>query len=117
VISPLALGVVRRIEALFEIERGTNGETPEWRRAVRQELSAPLVAGLEVWMREKRAKLSRRNDVVKAMDYLAARSPASSGTAASACRTTPPNELCAAFPWSGSRGCSVAPTAADTVLR
>lgn len=70
VISPLALEAVRRIDALFEIERGINGETPERRRAVRQELSAPLVANLEAWMREQRAKLSRRNDVAKAMDYM-----------------------------------------------
>ncbi|OPY96625.1 hypothetical protein A5906_01960 [Bradyrhizobium sacchari] len=70
VISPLALEAVRRIDALFEIERGINGETPERRRAVRQELSAPLMADLKVWMREQRAKLSRRNDVAKAMDYM-----------------------------------------------
>lgn len=70
VISPLALEAVRRIDSLFEIERGINGETLERRRAVRQELSAPLVADLEVWMREQRAKLSRGNDVAKAMDYM-----------------------------------------------
>jgi transposase len=70
VISPLALEAVRRIDALFEIERGINGETPDRRRAVRQELSAPLVADLETWMREQRAKLSRGNDVAKAMDYM-----------------------------------------------
>jgi hypothetical protein len=33
-------------------------------------LCAPLVAGLEAWMREQRAKLSRRNDVARAMDYV-----------------------------------------------
>src|SRR3954454_16412606 len=70
VISPLALEAVRRIDALFEIERAINGQSPEKRRAVRQELSAPLVADLETWMREQRAKLSRRNDVAKAMDYM-----------------------------------------------
>ena len=70
VISPLALEAVRRIDALFEIERGINGETPERRRAVRQELSAPLVADLEAWMREQRAKLARSNDVAKAMEYM-----------------------------------------------
>ena len=70
VISPLALEAVRRIDALFAIERGINGETPERRRTVRQELSAPLVADLEIWMREQRAKLSRGNDVAKAMDYM-----------------------------------------------
>ena len=61
VISPLALETVRRIDELFEIERAINGQTPERRRAVRQELSAPLVANLEAWMREQRAKLSRVN--------------------------------------------------------
>jgi hypothetical protein len=47
-----------------------NGQSPERRRAVRQELSAPLVANLEAWMREQRARLSRGNDVAKAMDYM-----------------------------------------------
>ena len=70
VISPLALEVVRRIDALFDIERTINGQSAERRKAVRQELSAPLVADLEAWMREQRAKLSRGNDVAKAMDYM-----------------------------------------------
>src|SRR5260370_3252203 len=76
VISPLALEAVRRIDALFEIERSINGHSAERRRAVRQELSAPLVADLESWMREQRAKLSRGNDLAKAMDYLLKRWPA-----------------------------------------
>jgi transposase len=70
VISPLALEAVRRIDELFEIERAINGQNPERRRAVRQELSAPLVASLGAWMREQRAKLSRGNDVAKAMNYM-----------------------------------------------
>ena len=52
VISPLALEAVRRIDALFDIERTINGQSAERRQAVRQELSAPLVADLEAWMRE-----------------------------------------------------------------
>jgi transposase len=60
VISPLALEAVRRIDALFEIERSINGQSAERRRAVRQELSASLVADLERWLRQQRAKLSRR---------------------------------------------------------
>jgi transposase len=69
-ISPMALDVVRRIDALFDIERTINGESAARRKAVRQELSAPLVADLEAWMREQRARLSRGNDVAKAMDYM-----------------------------------------------
>ena len=76
VISPLALEMVRRIDALFDIERAINGQNAEQRRASRQELSAPLVADLEQWMREQRPKLSRGNDVAKAMDYMLKRWPA-----------------------------------------
>src|SRR3982075_4542722 len=61
---------VRRIDALFELDRSTNGQSAEERRTVRQELSAPLVADLEGWMREQRAKLSRGNEVAKAMEYM-----------------------------------------------
>ena len=70
VISPLALEAVRRIDALFAIERSINGESAERRRAVRQELSAPLIADLERWLREERPKLSRGNVLAKAMDYV-----------------------------------------------
>jgi transposase len=76
VISPLALEAVRRIDALFDIERAINGQSAEQRRAVRQELSAPLVADLERWLREQRPKLSRGNDLAKAMDYMLKRWPA-----------------------------------------
>jgi hypothetical protein len=38
VLSPLALEAVRRIDALFEIERAINGQSAEQRRAVRQKL-------------------------------------------------------------------------------
>jgi transposase len=75
VISPLALEMVRRVDALFEIERSINGQNAERRRAVRQELSAPLVADLEQWMREQRPKLSRGNDLAKAIDYMLKRWP------------------------------------------
>ena len=61
---------MRRIDALFEIERTINGQSAERRKAVRQELSVPLVTDLEAWMRAQRAKLSRGNDLAKAMDYM-----------------------------------------------
>jgi hypothetical protein len=57
VISPLALEAVRRIDALCEIERAINGQSAEQRCAVRQELSAPLLADLECWLREQRPEL------------------------------------------------------------
>jgi transposase len=70
VISPIALEAVRRIDALFAIERDINGQSAERRRAVRQELSAPLVTALECWLREQRAKLSHGNDLARAIDYM-----------------------------------------------
>lgn len=74
-ISPLALEAVRRIDALFEIERGINGRSTEERLMVRRELSAPLVADLESWIREERPKLSRGSDLAKAFDYMLKRWP------------------------------------------
>jgi transposase len=76
VLSPLAVEAVRRIDALFAIERTINGQSAGRRRQVRQEASAPLIADLERWLREERPKLSRGNDLAKAMDYLLKRWPA-----------------------------------------
>src|SRR6056297_1931182 len=54
-ISPIALEAVRRIDALFEIERSINGQPPDVRLEVRKQLSAPLVADLERWLQIGRA--------------------------------------------------------------
>ena len=69
-ISPLALEAVKRIDVLFDIERGINGESAEHRLAMRQELSAPVLADLKDWMDGERGKLSRHSAVAKAMDYM-----------------------------------------------
>ena len=69
-ISPLALEAVKRIDALFDIEREINGKPAGHRHAVRRERSAPLVAELEDWMRMERAGLSRHASAAKAMDYM-----------------------------------------------
>jgi len=70
VVSPIAVEIVRRIDALFDIERSINGQSAEKRKAVRQELSAPLVADLQTYMLERRAELSRGHDLVRAMNYI-----------------------------------------------
>jgi transposase len=76
VLSPIALEAVRRIDALFDIERAINGKPAADRLAVRQEQSAPLIAELGTWMRDQRAKLSRHDPVAKALDYMLTRWPA-----------------------------------------
>jgi hypothetical protein len=69
-ISPIALEAVRRIDALFDIERGINGHSAEERMRVRREQSAPLLAVLEAWLREQRARLSNASAVAKPIDYM-----------------------------------------------
>jgi len=70
IISPLALEAVKRIDAIFEIERDIQGKSAEERFIARQTSSVPLVSSLESWMKEARPKLSRHDDVAKAMDYM-----------------------------------------------
>jgi transposase len=69
-ISPIAFEAVRRIDAIFMLERSINGLSPEQRVATRRRDIAPLVNDLIEWMKRERAKLSRHNEVAKAMDYM-----------------------------------------------
>ena len=69
-ISPVALEAVRRIDVLFDIERGINGGSAEERLQVRREKSAPLLTELEAWLRDERARLSRSASVAKPIDYM-----------------------------------------------
>lgn len=69
-LSPIAVEVVRRIDALFEIERSINGRSAEERVQVRQTLSRPLIDDLQVYTREQLAKLSRGHDLAKAFNYI-----------------------------------------------
>jgi transposase len=116
-ISPLALEAVKRIDAIFDLERAINGLPAEQRLATRKAEIAPLVADLHAWMTAERARLSKHASVAKAMSYMLKRwetSPASSRTAGSASRTTRPSVRCAAWPSAARRGSSPAPSAAAT---
>jgi transposase len=73
VIAPLAFEAVKRIDAIFDIEREINGRSIDARLAVRRTCVAPLVSDLERWMRTEYTKLSRHNDVAKAMNYMLTR--------------------------------------------
>jgi transposase len=68
-ISPIALEAVKRIDAIFDIEREINGKDAGTRLAARQERSRPLVEGLRSWLIAERGKLSKHNGVAKAIDY------------------------------------------------
>ena len=70
VISPIAFAAVQKFDAVFAAERSINGLSPAERLAARRKDVAPLVENLIEWMTRERAKLSRHNDVAKAMDYM-----------------------------------------------
>ena len=67
--APIAIEAVKRIDALFAIEREINGLTPHERLAVRAERSRSFVLDLEAWLREQRAKLSGQSETAKAIAY------------------------------------------------
>ncbi|MFB9269079.1 IS66 family transposase [Bradyrhizobium erythrophlei] len=69
-VSPIALEAVRRLDALFEIERAINGRSADERRAVRQEKSKPLLDEMHAWLLCERETLSRSSDVLKPMNYM-----------------------------------------------
>src|SRR5450755_4964814 len=69
-ISPIALEAVKRIDALFEIERGINGVAAAERIRIRKEQSAPLLEALEAWLRDERGRLSRSASVAEPIDYM-----------------------------------------------
>jgi transposase len=75
-LSPIAIEVVRLIDALFEIERAINGKSAEERLVARRSLSRPLVDDPRAYMSVQAAKLSRRHDLVKAINYALKRWPA-----------------------------------------
>jgi hypothetical protein len=61
-ISPIALEAVKHIDALFDIERGINGQSSEERLRVRREQSAPLVAAPRAAVASVALVLGRRAD-------------------------------------------------------
>jgi hypothetical protein len=69
-IYPIALEAVQKLDALFDIERSINGNSPSERLAARQEFSAPLMVELHDWLTAQLAKLSRNHDLAKAINYM-----------------------------------------------
>jgi hypothetical protein len=69
-ISPIAFEAVGKFDAIFVLERSINGLSPAERVAARRKEIAPLVNDLIDWMKRERGRLSRHNEVAKAMDYM-----------------------------------------------
>lgn len=75
-LSPIAIEAVKKIDAIFDIEREINGQSAAQRLAVRQERVGLLVADLHAWMIGQRARVSTKSAIAKAMDYMLKRWPA-----------------------------------------
>jgi hypothetical protein len=73
VVAPLAFEAVKRIDVILDLEREINGRSIDERLAVRCARVAPLVSDLKSWMRKEYARLSRHNDVAKAMNCMLSR--------------------------------------------
>jgi len=69
-ISPVALEAVKRIDAIFDIEREINGLDAGSRLEVRQLRSRPLVDDLHEWMQAEQGAMSKHNPVAKAITYM-----------------------------------------------
>ncbi len=68
--SPIVDEALLRIPALYKIEYAIRGRDPDHRRAIRQELSRPLVDEFFAWLTAQAARVSRKSDLGKAMTYM-----------------------------------------------
>jgi len=120
VISPIGFAAVQKFDAIFAVERGINGQSPDQRLAARSRDVAPQVNEFIAWMKQERAKLSRHTDVAKAFDYMLKRINAFTRFLADGricLSNTPPNARCAASRSAVRHGCSPVPIAAANALR
>jgi transposase len=71
--SPIVDEALVRIAALYKIEDSIRGSDPEHRRAVRQDLSIPLVNAFFTWLAAQAKRISRKSDLGKALAYMLTR--------------------------------------------
>ena len=71
--SPIVDEALVRIAALYKIEDSIRGSDPEHRRAVRQDLSLPLVDEFFTWLTAQAKRVSRKSDLGKALAYMLTR--------------------------------------------
>ena len=68
--SPIVDEALLRIAALYKVEDAIRGSDPDHRRAVRQEMSRPLVDEFFTWLKAQAARVSRKSDLGEAMAYM-----------------------------------------------
>ncbi|GAA0307185.1 IS66 family transposase [Rhodovulum tesquicola] len=67
--SPLVDEALKRIAALYAIEKDIRGQPPEERRAVRQARAVPLLENLHEWLKQQAARISTKSDLGRALAY------------------------------------------------
>jgi hypothetical protein len=70
-ISPVCDEALRRIGALYGIEKKIRGTSPANRLKIRQVEAVPLIEDMAVWLKTERAKVSRKSPLGNALTYLA----------------------------------------------
>lgn len=67
--SPVAREAIKRIEALYRIERGINGKPPDERQQRRRQQAVPLMADFKVWLDTKLRECAKGSGLGKAINY------------------------------------------------
>ena len=68
--SPIAEEGLKRIAEIYRIETDIRGLEPDQRLAMRQQLSAPLVAAFGAWLKEKRSRISAKSRLGEKLSYI-----------------------------------------------
>lgn len=67
--SSIAEEAIKRIAALYGVEKEARGKSPEERAAIRQEKAKPLFDALETWLGAQLPKISGKSELAKAIRY------------------------------------------------
>jgi transposase len=67
--SPVAAEALKRIGALYAIEKDIQGKPPEVRQAARESRASPLLASLHDWLQETLRSLSQKSALAEAIRY------------------------------------------------
>lgn len=68
--SPIVDEALLRVAALYKVEDGIRGKSPDHRRAVRQKMSRPLVDAFFDWLSAQAARVSRKSKLGLALAYM-----------------------------------------------
>jgi len=69
--TPIADEGLKQIAALYQVDKDIRGQSPEARRAARQERSKPILDKFETWLTAHRARVSAKSPLGEAFKYIA----------------------------------------------